>query len=702
MVSMPFSDIQKNLELMSSVEMEKDLRPKPVNFYPYLRRVLEGDRAASFPEYPMDIKVAPENKYLLKGDFTPKQIIHLDAPVTMDDGVPMWFNSSAGECFLRFGYENLDARKISSVKMDMEFIHGFLGGSSGHGKSVTINSMLGSLFYEYAPWELEVHLSDAKIIEFKKYGVNHRIPHIASIAATEDPDFVISVLARAYNEMNERAKIFGNIGASNLKNFRKKTGLAMPRVLIVMDEVESTFKMAGKQASKIADYIDGFARLGRAAGYHLFLATQNMSSDIPSSAVGQIRIRCCLGANEKTSQSVLGNSGATENFGRIGRLIVNTEVLNGGNTIPYNVKFQTPFIDDNEFEQEMEFLEKKGKEVGFQRVMSFYDENDMKTIKVFDPLVDKAILRMKAAGEVTSSQTPICLGYPAFVTEDEDEMLKIRLDQKDVENILICSASSEHTAAHLHNITKSLADCGHVIQLFTTELDQAPLIYKPAVTLEARNAEQSPLSSIASLVRKRLFLLQVDSMSSGASFIREAVEEMFKNDKIPQAHWGNELLCRRAVVFSSLLKTKEWEDVRYLFPTFLEGFKEFDKYHCLVEKLTPAAFTKAVFVVGDLSKIVGYGRDNKSKHVTILKKALQDANRTGVLYVLFTRSMEGLTDLNSGLRYVIFDSPDSKDYARVRTDEPASLNSKLSLLFDSLDNDQPQKKFKRTLLREEI
>lgn len=700
MINLAFSDVKKNLDAIGG--MDKQLRPPPVFFYPYLKRVLEEDIERNNPEGPVDIKVAPENKYLLKGEFEPKQIIHLDGPVRMDDGTPMWFNSSAGECYLRFGYENLDARKISSLKLDMEYIHGFLGGSSGHGKSVTLNAMMGALCYEYAPWELELHLSDAKIIEFKKYGVNHRIPHIASIAATEDPDFVISVLDRAYREMNERAKIFGNIGASNLKNFRKKTGLAMPRVLVVMDEVESTFKMAGKQATKIANYIDGFARLGRAAGYHLFLATQNMSSDIPSSAVGQIRIRCCLGANEKTSQSVLGNSGATENFGRIGRLITNCEVLNGGDTSPYNIKFQTPFIDDNEFEQEMEFLERKGKEVGYQRVMSFYDENDMKTVEQFDTLVDKAINRMKVAGEVTSSQTPICLGFPAFVTEDEDEMLKIRLDQKDVENILISSASAERVAAHLHNITKSLADCGHVIQLFTTELDQAKWVYKPAVTLEARNAEQSPLATIGSLVRKRLFMLQVDNLAGNATYNREAVEETFAKDGIPKDAWGNERVCQRAVVFSQLLKAKEWEDVRYLFPSYKEVFNEFEKYHCRVKQLEPSDFPKAVFVVGDLSKIVGWGRDNKSKLVTNLKKALQDANRAGVLYVLFTRSMEGLTDLVSGLRYTIFDAPDSKDWGRLRTEEPASLNSKLALIYDNLDNDTPQKKFKRTLLREEF
>lgn len=120
MINLAFSDVKKNLDAIGG--MDKQLRPPPVFFYPYLKRVLEEDIERNNPEGPVDIKVAPENKYLLKGEFEPKQIIHLDGPVRMDDGTPMWFNSSAGECYLRFGYENLDARKISSLKLDMEYI----------------------------------------------------------------------------------------------------------------------------------------------------------------------------------------------------------------------------------------------------------------------------------------------------------------------------------------------------------------------------------------------------------------------------------------------------------------------------------------------------------------------------------------------------------------------------------------------------
>ena len=685
------------------VEKCEKMRPAPLRFYKYLKRVLDSDWDRVKPAFPMDIKIPKSNAHLIRGDYEPAYVIHLDKPIMMDD-TPIWFNNSAKAANIRFGYKNLDAREICDLEFSAEYIHGFLGGSSGHGKSVTLNAMIGALCYEYAPWEIELHLSDAKITEFKKYGIGHRIPHIVSIAATEDADFVVSVLQRARDEMNERQKIFGNLSVSSLKSFRAKTGLAMPRVIIIMDEVESTFKLAGRQAQTISDLIDAFARLGRSAGYHIFMATQNMSSDIPKSAVGQIRIRCCLGATETVSQAVLGNSGAASNVGRIGRLITNTEVMNGGDTMPHNVKYQTPLIEDDEFLKEMEFLESVGQAIGYRPRLAFYDEEDVRTVEKFDKTIDKAFDRMEAAGEISSTAQPLILGLPSFVIDDKDELLKIWLDGKDIENIAICSVSSERVYAHLHNISKSLGRLGYVIQTYSDNKDTYQWIASNAASIEVRRADKPPLSNIQALVRKRAFLLQLESMAAKATYDREKVEVMFAAANIPHSSWGNELLCRRAVAFSALMgnNNKEWNDIQYLFPSFLEVYKEFEKSNCLISSLTPDNFKKAAFILGDMSKIVGYGRDPRDAYISVLKKAMQDACRVGVIFIIYSRSMDGLNSLATAVRYTIFDMPDGKDWSRMRAEEPRELKPVLALLFDNADSANPQRKFKRTLLRDEL
>lgn len=706
MYDLSLSEMRPVLSMVSEA-VDTKLRPVPIMFFKYLDRLLQEDRKQSKLTFPMTIKIPKPNKYLLRKDFEPAYVIELKEPLTMDDGeTPIWLNSSTKQIYLRFGYKNNDGRYLSDEKLSMEYIHCFMGGSSGHGKSVTLNSLIGAICYEYAPWEVEINLSDAKIVEFKKYGVGHRIPHIRTIAATEDPDFIISVLDKSYNEMMERGKIFGNLGVSNLKGFREATGLAMPRVVIFMDEVESSFRLAGKQASTIAKRIDEFARLGRAAGYHIFMATQNMSSDIPASAIGQIRNRYCLGATEKVSTAVLGNSGATENVGRIGMLIANTEAMGGGDSSLYNVKYQTPLLDDKDFAVEMEFLEAKGKQAGFRPSLSFYDEDDVKTVAQFDTVIDSVFKRMQGDSEIDSRHNPLVLGYPAFVSDDPDELLKVWLTYKDMENILITSTMIDHIMAQLHNISKSLYLNDFAIQVFGTESEVADWVVNPRKVVEARSADEKPLSNIGSLVRKRLFLLELDSRTDGARFDRQVVEECLKKEKIPMQHRGNDLMCRRYVVYQNMLgknpKQSDYSDIAYLFPNFFEVYKEYAKTQSFIDLLTSDKFTKAAFIIGDLSKIVGYGRDTKNKRLTELKKVMQDAYRVNVLFVLFTRSFEGLGDLNSGLRYRIFDAPDAREWGRLRVEEPIALNARLALIADSVDSTNAQRKFKRTLLKEEF
>lgn len=584
----------------------------------------------------------------------------------------------------------------------------FLGGSSGMGKSVTLNSMLGSIFYEYAPWEAEIMLSDAKIIEFKKYGVGYRVPHITSIAATSDGDYVLSVLNRAFDEMNMRAKIYANIGASNLRSFRKKTGLAVPRIVIVLDEVESTFKNLGKKANKLGDLLDGFARLGRAVGIHIIMATQNMSSDIPKSAIGQIRNRMCLGANPSTSQAVLGNEGAAENVGKIGRLICNTEALSGKNTLPFNIKYQTPFISDDRFTFLMQDLETKGKEIGYRAHMSFYDEEDIKLLSEFSIIQDQVLARMISANEINTRSIPIILGYPSFVLDDEDGLLKIILTHNDVENIVICSNQTDKIGAHLANISHSLRNYFTELH-YTSDVSMFEFTPDAVTKQEARDASQRPLNNIGALVQKRLYLLYADNMAKDPRTVKydqTEVEKLLDQEGIPQSEWGNSLLCRRLVVYNTIKKdavhASVWKPVQNFFNSFKKYYEECIKYKSLTHPITINDFKKAVFFLGDLSKIIGYGRDNRSSYVTALKKTLQDCNRAAVLFVLYTRSLDSLNDLSSGLRYAIFDAPDSKDWMRMRTEAPGSLNNRLAVLYDSMDPIDSQKKFKCTLLKSEF
>lgn len=703
MIDVNFSNLTSFLDVYNH-EMEH-FKPEPVFCFPYLKRVLNEQFKKLEPtlKFPMEIKLPKEEKDLLAGDFEPKQVIRLEKPILWED-TPIWFESTMEQAYLRFGYKNLDARYISDIALSMECIHGFLGGSSGHGKSVTMNAMICGLCMEYAPWELEIHLSDAKIVEFKKYGVNHRIPHISTIAATSDSDFVVSVLQSAFDKMQMRNKIFGSVGASNLKSFRKKTGLALPRVVIIMDEVESTFKFAGKKAGKIADLIDGYARLGRSAGYHIIMATQNLTSDIPSSAMGQVKLRMCLGAIESVSEKVLGNKGAAENMGRIGRMIVNTDALNGGNTFKSNIKFQTPFLTDDNFEVEMQMLEEKGKEVGYVKNLSFYDEEDIKTIDETCKVISDTQQKMKARGEMTSEVCPIILGAPAFVTTDTDELLKIYLDNEDVENIAVTSPTASKIGVLLKTLSENLK-AQYKIYNITSKADYLKMFPNNSMNKEAKSVFTNNFSLASYTVNQSLFMDAVDTLSQNLSLtspmIQKANDYFTKNSLT--SFIDNEYMIRRYQVFSDFKQYTDYKEIYESVSKYFQDFSYFSKLHVVANAtqrwLEKKDFSKKAIFIGDVNKIVGLGRDSKTREIDKLKKLMQDCYKVNILFVLYGTTFTDLQSLASGIRYVIFDSVDTREYNKFKAEDPGEVNAVLCALYDSIADGEKMKKFKRSKIK---
>ncbi len=120
MIELPFAEASDVLGDIK--ERLKAMKPTPVNFYPYLKRVLNEQYEKLKPQYPKDIKIPKDTAHLLRQDFEPEYVIHLEDVPRMEDGTPMWFETSEDQCWLRFGYNNMDARFISDQKLSMEYI----------------------------------------------------------------------------------------------------------------------------------------------------------------------------------------------------------------------------------------------------------------------------------------------------------------------------------------------------------------------------------------------------------------------------------------------------------------------------------------------------------------------------------------------------------------------------------------------------
>lgn len=346
---------------------------------------------------------------LLKEAFEPELVIYRpegfkvpgkrkDKGTVSDVEVPVWFNSSLKGINLRMGYANLDSATPGAMRLDDSTVHGMLGGATGAGKSVALHTIIASALHEYSPWELECYLLDLKIVELSKYVNRIKTPHVKFVGATGSTEYVMSVLDALKDEMNTRNIIFQACSISNLKEFREKFNLVMPRVVLIVDEFVQLFEnlkdaeQAGctdteEQKAAINSAISSIARLGRSTGVHMLLSSQNMDGTLDDQTIGQFKGGASVYASAGVSKSLIGNDAAVRIVGKGKGIVTSNKQANDNEQL--NVNTRIPFINSEISEEDaaagklpylqetLVNLRQLADEVKWDRPINFYNENEV-------------------------------------------------------------------------------------------------------------------------------------------------------------------------------------------------------------------------------------------------------------------------------------------------------------------------------------
>lgn len=224
---------------------------------------------------------------------------------------PLWGASSVDGLEAPIGWREDDrtARVMFSLgSKSLAVNHALLGGKTGSGKSNLIHVLLHSLCHRYSPEEFNLYLLDYKeSVEFNGYA-NPLLPHAAGIATESDVEYGLSVLRHLNGEMKRRADVFKETESADIYVYRKKTGLPMPRILLVVDEFQRLFGTA-KEGGEAERLLGNLLRQGRSWGIHLLLATQtlhgfqNLASS--RSLLSQFSCRIALACTPEDSATLL-------------------------------------------------------------------------------------------------------------------------------------------------------------------------------------------------------------------------------------------------------------------------------------------------------------------------------------------------------------------------------------------------------------
>lgn len=152
--------------------------------------------------------------------------------------------------------------------------HLLVAGATGSGKSVCINSIIGSLLFQFTPEELRFIMIDPKVVEMQTY---NDLPHLV-VPVVTDPKKVIMALRWVVNEMEHRYRLFANEGVRNFESFNnrkaKKAAAGVPADLEKAVKARSSAKAVKQE------------KAGATPMLPLFDETSASAADDPVDAAG--------------------------------------------------------------------------------------------------------------------------------------------------------------------------------------------------------------------------------------------------------------------------------------------------------------------------------------------------------------------------------------------------------------------------------
>ncbi|XBH21438.1 FtsK/SpoIIIE domain-containing protein [Jonesiaceae bacterium BS-20] len=154
-----------------------------------------------------------------------------------------------------------------------------VGGRAGSGKTNLLKTMIYSMAARYPREELELFLLDFKeggdFMGFVGDDNHLPLPNVSVVSRDCDPGFGLATLRHFETEMARRSGLTSDHGVSNIWALREKTGLVLPRWVLIIDEFQGLFNGPGNVEA--TERLENFVRKGRAFGLHVILATQTLS-----------------------------------------------------------------------------------------------------------------------------------------------------------------------------------------------------------------------------------------------------------------------------------------------------------------------------------------------------------------------------------------------------------------------------------------
>ncbi|MCX5850707.1 MAG: DNA translocase FtsK 4TM domain-containing protein [Deltaproteobacteria bacterium] len=304
--------------------------------------------------------------------------------------------------------------------------HLLIAGTTGSGKSVSLNAMICSILFKAGPDEVKFIMIDPKRLELSAYeGVPHLL-HPVVVNAKK----AAHVLKWAVEEMERRYQVIGEGGGKSIEAYNKlvrKGEIAkmrkaqaaaigaeippppeiLPYIIIVIDELADLMMVA---QHNVEESLARLAQMARAAGIHLIIATQRPSVDVITGIIkANFPTRISFQVSSKVdSRTILDQLGAEKLLGSGDMLFIPP----GTSKI---TRIHGAFVSDGEIRRVVDFIQKQ-RSPSYDESLTQYNpetREDRALDEDFDEKYDEAVELVTDLGQASISlvQRYMKIGY---------------------------------------------------------------------------------------------------------------------------------------------------------------------------------------------------------------------------------------------------------------------------------------------------
>ena len=176
--------------------------------------------------------------------------------------------------------------------------HGLVAGTTGSGKSETLQTYILSLCVNFSPEDIGFF-----IIDYKGGGMANlfdHLPHLIGSISNLSGNQVKRAMVSIQSENRRRQKIFTDYGVNNINGYTAlyKSGDAtepIPHLFIIIDE----FAELKREEPEFMKELISVAQVGRSLGVHLILSTQRPSGTVDENIWANSKFRLCLRVQDR-------------------------------------------------------------------------------------------------------------------------------------------------------------------------------------------------------------------------------------------------------------------------------------------------------------------------------------------------------------------------------------------------------------------